>query len=400
MANLNVWQKLTRVIPGCPFGSGVDGAYSSATILTLTKDSCSGTASSTTLTTAGSTFANGDILLIHQTRGTGVGQWEIGKVASGGGSTSLTLSTALNYTFTDSGVSQAQAIKIPQYTNVTVQSGTWTIPAWDKNVGGLFVIAANGTVTVTGTTTGNSKGFNKPTSQSGVGTGSGTGSTNYAGEGSTGDEAQQTTANGNAGGGGLAEGTAENAKNSSGGGGGANGAVGTQVNQNGYDSPSQGAQNGGGAGATSGAADLTTFTFGGAGGWGGRSQGGTNNPNNPGNGGGAVLIFAKDINVTGGITANGENGANQSSANDRASSGAGAGGSILIICKTATLGSNLITATGGTGGVQQGYGGAGGDGGTGRIAIHHSGTVTGTTNPTFGDTSDTTLRSSEYGGIL
>ncbi len=135
---LNDWQKLTRVLPGKPFGDGSDGAYSSATIPTMTYESCSGTSGSTSLTTAGTSLANGDIILIHQSRGTGVGQWEINKVASGGGTTSITLSQPLQYTYTDSGSSQAQAVVIPQYTNVTVQSGTWTLSDWAGNTGGLL----------------------------------------------------------------------------------------------------------------------------------------------------------------------------------------------------------------------------------------------------------------------
>ena len=59
---LNAWQRLDRVIPGLPFGNRSSG---SATISSdpNTRDTCTGTASSTTLTTAGSTFANGDVLL-------------------------------------------------------------------------------------------------------------------------------------------------------------------------------------------------------------------------------------------------------------------------------------------------------------------------------------------------
>src|SRR3990167_921371 len=155
MAILNAWQRIDRVVSGKPFGDGSDGALSSATIPTMLVDSCSGSATSTTLTTAGSTFANNDILLIWQVRGTGVGQWEVNKVASGGGTGTLTLSQALNYTYTDSGDSQAQAVKISQYTNVTVQTGTWTLEDWAGNTGGVLVFAANGTLTVTGTISAN-----------------------------------------------------------------------------------------------------------------------------------------------------------------------------------------------------------------------------------------------------
>lgn len=54
----------------------------------------------------------------------------------------------------------------------------------------------------------------------------------------------------------------------------------------------------------------------------------------------------------------------------------------------AVLGSNLLTATGGAGGTETR---AGGNGSTGRIAVHHYGTVTGTTNPTFTDVTDASL---------
>lgn len=84
MSALNAWQRIDRVVSGKPFGNGSDGALSSATIPTMSAKSCSGTATSTTLTadTDASPFSVGDILLLHQTRGTGAGQWEINKVDS------------------------------------------------------------------------------------------------------------------------------------------------------------------------------------------------------------------------------------------------------------------------------------------------------------------------------
>ena len=159
MANLAASQRLDWVIPGLPFGNGSDGVYSSATIPTLTKDSCSGTSGNATLTTTGSTFANGDILLLHQTRGTSAGVWEIAKVLSGGGSTTLTLTKNKVNTYTDSGSSQAQAVKIFQYTTVTVQAGTWTLPSWDGTKGGILPICAKISMTVTGNITGTGLGY-------------------------------------------------------------------------------------------------------------------------------------------------------------------------------------------------------------------------------------------------
>lgn len=55
------------------------------------------------------------------------------------------------------------------------------------------------------------------------------------------------------------------------------------------------------------------------------------------------------------------------------------------MCKTATLGTNFLTAVGGNNANIAGVGSVG------RIAVHHSGIVTGTTNPTFYDQLDLTL---------
>ena len=363
MSNLYQWQKISRVLSGLPFGNGSDGSYSSATIPTLVKDSCSGTATSKTFVTSGSTFSNGDIILIHQTRGTGVGQWEINRVASGGGSTSLTLQVASNYTYTDSGASQAQAIKILQYTYCTVQSGTWTVPAWDGNVGGVAPFAIKGTLTVTGTISGIGKGYLK-TTQGGE----------YSGEGTSGAEGFRVRQNGNGGGGGYDYGGGGGLHKHGGGGGGNGGAGG----DGGY---SDGATSSAYGGTTSGAADLTNITFGGAGGV-AVSDGGSGS----GGGGGMVIIFAKNVTGAGAITltgtAAGEGGAN-------GGHGGGAGGSALFVTATANLSSITITALGAAG--SDAASADGGDGGTGRIAVHHSGAVTGTTNPTFTDVTDGTL---------
>lgn len=360
MAILNQWQKLTRVLPGKIFGNGSDGAYSSTTMPTMTVDSCSGSATSTTLTTAGSTFANGDVLLIHQSRGTGAGQWEVNRVSSGGGTTSLTLQTALNYTYTDSGSSQAQAIKIPQYTNVSMATGTWSLDAWDKNTKGILVFACKGTFTLNGTVNGTGKGYIY-----GVASDVAQGQT---GESATGDCLTQRGQNGAGGGGGLDGG--------GGGGGYANsGATGS--------GPQAGA-----GGDSLGSADLSTIYFGAGGGGAGGS-----NATNGGTGGGTVIIFAKDIAVTGSVAVNG----NGSSNSAIGTGGSGAGGSVLIVCQTATLGSNLITSLAGTPGTGTR---PGGQGSVGMVAVHHSGTISGTTNPTFTNVLDTILVENNFLGAM
>ena len=154
MAVLNSWQKITRVLPGMPFGSGVDGALtiSSNTTQSVANASCSGSSGSATLTLgAASTFSNNDVVMIHQTRGTNVGQWEINRISSGGGTTTLTLSKNLQYTYTDSGASQAQIVKIPMYTSITANSSrTWSSSTWNANVGGFLLCAARTGITFTG----------------------------------------------------------------------------------------------------------------------------------------------------------------------------------------------------------------------------------------------------------
>lgn len=360
---LNSFQLLTRVLPGQPFGDGADGAYSSATAPTMTKDSCSGTATTTTLTTTGSTFANGDILKLVQMRGTGVGQWEIVKVASGGGSTSLTLSTALQYTYTDSGASQAQAIKIFRYTDVTVQSGTWTPPAWDGNVGGILTFAANGTVTPTGTI--NVGGTNGGTSSIGLGgsyagaTGGGyrggTSRSSYAnqqsdqGEGSAAASSQSQSANGSGSGGSY---TPQSfSKRGSGGSHATQGDLGS---------------GGGVQGSTVGDTNLQAL-FMGAGGSG--CSNGANNTywfGQAASGGGIFSMFAKTILSPTNIFSKGGNGGDGDFEND---GGSGAGGSILICGGTVDIGTDKLSVIGGSSVV---------NGGKGRIAVYYGTSLAGT----------------------
>ena len=399
MAALNAWQKITRVVGGKPFGNGSDGAYASATIPTIVYEAiASASADQTSITAAGTTLSDNDLLLIIQMRGTGVGQWEINKVASGGGTTSIVLSKDLHYAYTDSGNSEAQAVVIPQYTNVTVQSGTWSLTDWDKNEGGIFVLACSGTLTIEGAISGVGEGggAGSPDDPNHGGTGIGyhggasfadNGVTGYAGEGSTGDEVIQTSANGNGGGGGNTPAGGGRA----GGGGGGNGTAG----QNGETGIYEGT--GGTGGTVDGSADLLDFVIGGAGGGGTIGDASPNNYAGAGGcGGGGIFIFAKtiaDMDTAGGtIALTGGAGGGGGGANANEGGGGGAGGSMIVQCKDADFGTGNVSAAGGSGLYN------GGDGGVGRFAVHHSGTVEGTTSPTFDNTEDLTLI--ESGGFL
>lgn len=103
-----------------------------------------------------------------------------------------------------------------------------------------------------------------------------------------------------------------------------------------------------------------------------------------GNGGGIIRISCLSLSVAGEIDCDGNNGGDawQEYSGVGAGGGGGAGGSIRIICLvSATIGTNLIHASGGTGGT--GYDNAyGGNGGVGRIRIEAP-SITGTSTPTL-----------------
>lgn len=382
---LNSWQRLDRVLPGLPFGSGADGSIdiSADTTQTLVAQTLAASATSTsaTLGSAGS-FSNGDVVMCHQSRGTGAGQWEINRIVSGAGTTSITLQVALVYTYTTSGNSQAQMIKVPQYTTVVVDSGkSWTGPDWNLTTGGFLIFSANVSATITGNAvckgkvgaTGNLNpgelaatvggGF-----QGGKGKVASATVVGWSGEGSTGPSAQTTSNVGNGAGAGQ---LTQNATRITGSGGG-NGTAGQLGSANG------GGTTVGTVGATSGAADLSSMVFGG--GASGHIQTPGADTASGGSGGGIVAMFVKNLTVTGTVDTTGGNGG----ALNQGVGGSGAGGSILVQCFSAVLGTSLVKAPGGSV-----FGS--GDGGTGIISVFHSGTVTGTSNPTFNDTSDATL---------
>lgn len=391
------------------FGDGSDGALTISVNTTEAPidSACTGTIATTALTATNASFAANQIVLIHQTQGTGAGTWQRNKIVSYTAGT-ITLDEALNATYGTG----AQVRVMKQYTNVTVNTAiTYTVKAWNGTVGGILAFLANGTVTVTGTisaagTEGATAGAVGNTTSS-ITTGGGfrgSGSiskTTYPTQASRGESHNSsswnnadygTTSTGSGGGGGYNS----NQGGGGNGGGGSNATAGTKGDQ--------GSNAIGGAAATTitGNSDLTTMTFGGAGG------GSTNDGNNGGSetelvssggsGGGILFISGSTIVVTGSISSNGGDGgdwAAYSTALELSGGGAAAGGSILLKCQTSTLGAGLLTAIGGTG-----HGGkfgiesyTGGDGGTGRIHIDYYTSYTGTTSPTINATQDDALGS-------
>jgi hypothetical protein len=333
------------------FGDGHDSAVPSSGTYSGTNQSCSGSSGSTTLT-CGGTFTAGDIILIHQTRGTGVGNWELNQVVSDNGAT-LTLKYALSNTYTDSGDSQAQVIEVKEYAGGTI-SGTLTCNAWDGDKGGILPILCSGKLTISGTVHANAKGFRGGPVQTGTPK-----KTGYQGEGATGAYSTSASANGNGGGGGGTSGCGFDIL-----GGGGGGGLGTGGTAGGSGQCTAGA-----AGGTDGGATLADMVMGGGGGASGLGARDTATGVG-GDGGGIIIIFARELAISGSVTSNGGNGTNGAgSDNYYGGGGGGAGGSILVKTQTGTLGTNKITASNGSGAAGGGNGNAGGNGGNGRVRV-------------------------------
>jgi len=353
------------------YGSGPNGAYAPSTSTDAPIDSAvTGTIDTTSLPATNASFAAGQLILIHQTQGTGAGQWELNKIASYTAGT-ITLSYPLIYGY----VSGAQVIVLKQYSSVNIASGvTLTAKAWNGTVGGIVVWLCNGTTTVTGTLSATGTGFR-------AGSG-GPGSQAQQAEGTAGPGGTTTTAaNGNGGGGGNQNG----GNGSSGGGGGGHAAAGT-TGSLGSGSPTAGV-----GGAIAGVAALTTIVFGGGGGGGSRGNGVTGTPGNGAIGGGIILLISKTITITGAILTDGQVGGDGTE--EGSGGGAAAAGAILLKGQKIILGSSL-SASAKAGGVEgvSGNGGNGGASAVGRIHIDYSDSYTGTTSPTLDSRQDLSLR--------
>jgi len=358
------------------FGSAIDGnlTVSSNTTDAPIDSACTGTSGSNSLSATNASFASGQEILIHQSQGTNAGSYMRNKIVSYTAGT-ITLDQALNMSYTTG----AQVLVLKQYGNVTVNSGkTWTAKDWNGTTGGILAFLCNGILTINGIIS--AKGTDKtgsvqppPVGAVGGGFRGGAaveGSTGaYSGEGTTGVSLVTSSANGNGGGGGGVDLSYGNR----GGGGGGNGSAGIS-----------GQNSGGLGGNTSSSNDLTSLTFGGGGG-GGRGTVGTDQGAG-GSGGGIIFILGATINITGSINVNGGAGQSNGGSDQSCDGGGGAGGSVLLKCQTATLGSGLITAIGGAGG-----GEGGGAGGNGRIHIDYYNSYTGSTTPTINANQDNNL---------
>jgi len=340
------------------FSSGSSGVLNinSETNFSPTDASCSGTAGASSFPATISVSA-GDMLLIHQTRGTSANKYEIVQVSSYSSGT-VNLVNPLVNTYTDNGNSQAQVIKLPQYSAVNITS-TLNGKAWDGNVGGIIPILCSGKCSITGTVNLAGKGFR---GGAGIYTLNHSGTVYaYCGEGTGGASARQNTANGNGGG---ADGSTSNGSSYTTTGGGAGGGNGT-AGENGEDSTSHTSPQALG-GVTTGNDTLTEAPLGGGGGGPVRN---TPGPLSTGGiGGGLFIVFADEFDCSSGtINLSGTNGQGYSDTGQYEGAGAGSGGSFLLISRKANIGTNRINLKGGIGGAPYPEDQKGGDGGKGRF---------------------------------
>lgn len=371
MSNLNSYNKVSDVFVGQPFGNGLDGNKTvSGTEQINTYKSCSGTSGNAYVTVGAgdeASFSAGDLVAVHKSRGdttTNCGVWEFKRVASTV-SGQVNFTSNLNNSYQDSGDDQSQIILVPRYDEFTCSGGN-TINAtdWNENLGGLVIVVAKTSVTLAGTVETNDAGFRNDGQVQGADT------AGYQGEGTAGAGAVATTANGNAGGGG---GRAGGAGSRPGGGGGGLGTAGSKANDG------DGCV-GGAGGAVDGNDYLTELCFGGEGGGGGSRYAG--NTGNGGNGAGAIIIISKTITISGAVNSNGANGS-AASGTDAGGGGGGSGGSIMLQGQDVTMGTDLISATGGSGGAGSSGGTAGGAAGDGRIAVYYKDSLSGSVGASY-----------------
>jgi len=350
-----------------PRGDGSDGAFlvdAGDAALNTIMTTANGGMGRTELILADATgFAAGQMVLLQQTQGPDAGRFSLHRIESVAGEVA-TLNPALGAPYATGAGAVAQAVVVPQYTDLMVTGGRVVAPAWDGTTGGIVAIAATGTVTIGagGSIDVDGRGFR--------GTPSGTVFANTIGQQGEGD---------------LGPGGAAVTANASGGGGGA------------ISSCNRGPGGGGGAGGEAGDVGgvvCTPATAGGvvAGGdgsllfGGGGGQGGPAFHSGGGNGGGVVIIFAANLEVEGTIVAQGGAGgaARGIFSTCGGGGGGGAGGTIYLDVDTAVLGEDLVSAGGGAGGPTGAApicsGLTGGVGGGGRISVRGD-SIMGTTVP-------------------
>ncbi|MSP60208.1 MAG: hypothetical protein EXR72_07665 [Myxococcales bacterium] len=314
-------------------------------------------------------FAAGQIVLLHQSQGQGVGAWELNYISALAGN-NATLLRPLQNDYLIGGKDRAQAVMVPQHSNLSVAvNSTITAPPWSGNTGGILVFLASGTVKLDGAISMAGRGYRGPLKPGMIKFPGG------QGEGTPGIGAVSINANGTGGGGGGRDQCECCFAGSGGGGAHAQGGVVGQVGG--------GCEPAGKAGGPAvGDTQLATLFFGGAGGAGASDDTGTGGDG--ANGGGIIYIATPSLtlNASGSINASGDKGGLETNGSGCGSGGGGggAGGAVFLRATAGSLGNSQVSAQGGIGGDDPNNCGVGGGAGsTGRI--HLAGGIVGTTNP-------------------
>ncbi|AKF83077.1 cell envelope biogenesis protein OmpA [Myxococcus fulvus 124B02] len=341
------------------------------------------------VTVASSTgFAVGNLVMVYQAAGltapasgnqtpidlsaaanAPVGRWEFARIQALT-ATRLTFSAPLTVAFAAN--TGTQAIRVPEYTTVTVNaSGSIVAAPWDGTTGGVLIFLATGAVTNNGAIHADGRGFRGGIFWNGSGDGCTGINQNYPGGAQKGEGVVLTAydnadpfVTGSSGYGNIANGAGGGICHNSGGGGGGGAGAGGKGGRtwSGDEPPSRDV--GGRGGTRMDYSPVSTLLFGGGGG------AGHSNDDFGGGGsaaGGIVYIRAASIGGTGRISSNGIAGENaRDDAND-AAGGGGSGGTVsLRVTGNLSCNNNLVTANGGNGGsttfAEHGTGGGGGGG--------------------------------------
>jgi Stigma-specific protein, Stig1 len=341
------------------------------------------------------TIAPGTRVVLHQTQGPGAvaGNYEFNRVVASSGA-SLMLETPLRFTYTtDTRVTRAQIVAVAEYTDLFIgPTGQLTAPEWNGRTGGILAVETTGDLIVQGSVTMNGRGFRGPTRTCAVRNNCQYG---FQGESWTGPGAQVATPNGGGGGGGA------QGQDCAAGGGGAYAAGATRGSPGDCNGDPTGEcarqcpNEPGLAGIAYGASNPSgTLHLGSAGGEGGADEDG-GYPGAGGNGGGIVFLrIGGALTATGTLSANGVDGltGNQFACGGHGcgmgGGGGGSGGAIRVIASRATLGTGLVTATGGIGGqctcrtIDIRRASPAGNGGNGRVSVSAP-TIVGMSAPGF-----------------
>ncbi|WP_241757999.1 adventurous gliding motility protein AgmC [Myxococcus landrumensis] len=380
-------------------GDGSDGALTvnapDTTINTYTRVTAAVPPAQNFVNVASTTgFALGDLVLVFQTAGLtapasgsqapvdlnlaaniGVGRWEFARV-SALTATRLTFSAPLTVPFA---ANATQAIRVPEYTTVTVNAaGSIIAQPWDGQVGGVVIFLARNGVTNAGSISASGAGFRGGVFANGDGDSCTGVNQGYPGGAPKGEGvvlaaydtefpfAASTTGYGNianGAGGGICH-------NSGGGGGGSAGAGGKGGRTWSGDAPPS-RDVGGRGGTQMNFTAVNHLLFGGGGG------AGHSNDDFGGGGsaaGGIVFIRAASLSGAGTISSNGLAGLNTSGVGNDAAGGGGAGGTLYLrFTGNLTCNANQVSARGGNGGsTVYAQHGTGGGGGGGRVLLQGS----------------------------